>query len=303
MCYPGCGDFSDDDAFEDLIRMYVPCSPKRCDVTIIAQSDQCSTCVNDPSVEGLRKIQGGNTPTQSSKITFEIQSKDPLNENIVLSNLNSNITNANSELADSELTFRINGNYAVSTAAPSLSPTIEPTIEPTISTPKPFAEKPVKIPTMKPTHMPMISGKSGKADSSSSKAGKPDTSKSGKSVGKSSKSNLSPNLTLDNKGKGQKESQNESQARQFANKKTTETETQMNMEPAASSKKEKKVKIKAAGASEGSSSLTKKEKKALLLDKKSFASNTYETKPKAVFADWAQLTKKEKKAVLKQNEN
>ena len=237
---------------------------------IIAQSDQCSTCANKLSVEGSRKLQGGNAPTQSSKITFEIESKDPLNEDIVLSNLNSNITNANNELADSESTFRIYGNYAVSTAAPSLIPTIEPTIEPTISTPKPFAEKPVKIPTTKPTQIPIISGKSGKSESKSGKS----VGKSNKSsVGKSSKSNLSPNLTLDNKENSEKELFDVSQAWQFANKKKTET-----------SKKGKKKKIE-------SSSLTKKEKKALL------------GKTKNVIDDWAQLTKKEKKAVLKYNQN
>lgn len=237
---------------------------------IVAQSDQCSTCANKLSVEGSRKLQGGNAPTQSSKITFEIESKDPLNEDIVLSNLNSNITNANNELADSESTFRIYGNYAVSTAAPSLIPTIEPTI----STPKPFAEKPVKIPTMKPTQIPIISGKSGKSESKSGKS----VGKSNKSSGgKSSKSNLSPNLILDNKEKSEKELFDVSQAWQFANKKKTEA-----------SKKGKKKKIE-------SSSLTKKEKKALL-DKKGFV-------PKNAIDNWAQLTKKEKKAILKQNEN
>eukprot|EP00804_Cyclotella_cryptica_P019111 CCRYP_019454-RA/>CCRYP_019454-RA protein AED:0.10 eAED:0.10 QI:0/0.93/0.88/1/0.87/0.88/17/304/1304 len=148
LCFPGCGNFTDVDTnnqFEDLILKFIPCRSKKCDVKVIAESKKCSVC-KFPSLIPQRFLQDGSTSLQSSSITFEIVSVNPLNGIKVISNLNNNIENANNDLSTNESTFRVNGKYTTAT--------LQPTRQPTGA--KPTTLKPTRRrrPTLKPTRMP-----------------------------------------------------------------------------------------------------------------------------------------------------
>ena len=122
LCYPGCGDFTDvytHNEFEDMIIKYTPCDVHECAITIIDASDSCFSCSMDPS-RRLRFLQ--DAAFQSSAITFEIQSDEPLIEAIVTENLNDNIFAANEELEEVGVTFRVVSNYTEGTKAPTAQP-------------------------------------------------------------------------------------------------------------------------------------------------------------------------------------
>ena len=99
---------------------YVPCNSTQCIVTVIAQSDQCASC-SIPFTRQLRMLQA--IPSQSSTITFEIQSTVPLNEDVVTLNLNSNIANANKDSSTVNPPFEIKSNFVSSTSQPTAQPT------------------------------------------------------------------------------------------------------------------------------------------------------------------------------------
>eukprot|EP00804_Cyclotella_cryptica_P000251 CCRYP_010194-RB/>CCRYP_010194-RB protein AED:0.08 eAED:0.08 QI:227/1/1/1/0.72/0.61/26/1764/612 len=124
LCFPGCGNFSavnTNSTFEEVIKTYVPCSPMQCVVTVVdSATSSCETC-NISSSRRLRFLQESEYKT--SAVLFEIVSNTPLVEQEVLANLNSNIANANSDLAASTASFRVQGNFV----AASLQPTSQPT--------------------------------------------------------------------------------------------------------------------------------------------------------------------------------
>jgi hypothetical protein len=275
LCYPGCGNFTHiytNNEFEDLIKVYAPCTSKKCVVNIIAESDQCSTACTVPFSRWFR------SPTHSSSITFEIKSKTPLNEAVVMSNLNSNISNANDDLTDDGSTFRINSNYNIATAKPTLSPS---TLKPT-GTPKPFAEKPVKRPTAKPTQRkgtakPVAKPKTGKSGKSS---------KGAKIATKSSKSNATAHPSKSNKF-----SQTSTHKKQkMKQKKKLQSDKQQSMAVEFADKHDNIM--------PNTPNLTKKEKKEALKKAKQSTSSQATTKTTNVFGYPNQLTKKEKKTLL-----
>lgn len=281
----------------------MPCGSKNCDVVIIAESDECLACTVQTSRQ-LRFLQDGNSLTQSSAVVFEIRSKTPLNEAVVLSNLDSNITNANDELADDGTTFRINSQYSVATAVPSISPsTLEPTIS--IDTPKPFAEKPKPTTrptfdktTNKPTHT-VISGKAGKSENSN------------KSVGKSGKSDISSKSgkAVSNE-KSAKSSSKHHYQNSAVNKKRIKKQKKEKDKLLLSAQKKSHASIFANKSNdrENGTNLTKREKKSMLKDKtaeietpeKKEITKLIKSEQSGRSHEWAQLTKKEKKALLKQ---
>eukprot|EP00804_Cyclotella_cryptica_P000237 CCRYP_010193-RD/>CCRYP_010193-RD protein AED:0.19 eAED:0.19 QI:178/0.76/0.94/1/0.70/0.72/18/313/577 len=124
LCYPGCGNFSavnTNSTFEEIIETYVPCSLMQCAVTVVdSATSSCETC-NISSSRRLRFLQESEYKT--SAVMFEIVSNTPLVEQEVLTNLNSNIANANSDLAASTASFRVHGNFV----AAKLQPTSQPT--------------------------------------------------------------------------------------------------------------------------------------------------------------------------------
>ena len=126
LCYPGCGDFTDiytNNEFEDMIMKYTPCSADECTVTIVGESDVCTPCSNEPS-RNLRFLQ--DSGSQSSAITFEIESTTPLNEQVVTENLNDSISEANDELEQDGVDFYVSGNYKEATKVPTKQPTKKP---------------------------------------------------------------------------------------------------------------------------------------------------------------------------------
>jgi hypothetical protein len=129
VCYPGCSNFTSiytNREFEELIMKHVPCNSSQCNVTIIEESDpsQCVSCNIATSSRRRRLLD-----QTSSEITFRIESNTPLNETIVTFNLNSNITNANNDLMDDNITFQISNNFTLKpTPSPSTSPTQSPSV-------------------------------------------------------------------------------------------------------------------------------------------------------------------------------
>jgi hypothetical protein len=122
LCYPGCGDFSYNDVFADMIMTYTPCSTDDCTVTVVDASIVCEPgCSIHGSSNRQRFLE--DSSFQSSAILFEIMSVTPLNEQVVLANLNSNITNANEGLETGGALFRVSGEYTAGTLLPTASPT------------------------------------------------------------------------------------------------------------------------------------------------------------------------------------
>ena len=123
LCYPGCGDFDEDEAFGNMVMKYTPCSADDCTVNILDASDTCTDCGNN-STRRLRFLQNS---FQSSAITFEIVSDEPLNAKVVLSNLNGNITDANEDLGQDGTDFRVvEDSYMEATMTPTAQPTKKP---------------------------------------------------------------------------------------------------------------------------------------------------------------------------------
>ena len=106
---------------------YVPCSSSQCGVKVIDQSDQCVSCTTTvlPFSNRFRALQT-SAGYQSSVITFEIDSTTPLNEDVVTSNLNSNITSANKDLAAIAPPLELKTNFTASTRMPTSSPSKQP---------------------------------------------------------------------------------------------------------------------------------------------------------------------------------
>jgi len=184
LCYPGCGDFTDiytNNEFEDMIMKYTPCTAADCTVTILSASDSCTPC----AVPGRRLRFLEDSGDQSSAITFEIVSDTPLNEDVVLGNLNDGIEDANEDLSQDGITFSISGNYQSAT----LMPTSQPTKKPTASSSKsgksrmPVSSKSEKQGKSSKSHR---SGKSSKSEGTDSPPGH--AGKSGKSEGTDSPS-------------------------------------------------------------------------------------------------------------------
>jgi hypothetical protein len=118
VCYPGCGNFTSiytQNQFQNLILTYVPCSPSQCTVDIVGQSSQCNSCSNN-TAQGNRLLHD-NGYLQSSTISFTIKSTGSLDDQVVSTNLNSNITNMNNDLT--AFSFRINSNFIRITPAVS----------------------------------------------------------------------------------------------------------------------------------------------------------------------------------------
>lgn len=106
-----------------MIMKYTPCTAADCTVTILSASDSCTPC----AVPGRRLRFLEDSGDQSSAITFEIVSDTPLNEDLVLGNLNDGIDDANEDLSQDGITFSISGNYQSATLMPTSQPTKKPT--------------------------------------------------------------------------------------------------------------------------------------------------------------------------------
>lgn len=127
LCYPGCGNFeviNRNNAFEESIMKYIPCSPNDCSITIVASSSTCVIC-NITSPGGVRFLQGEDF--QSSAVIFQIVSTTPLNEEVVLENLNSNVTNANNDLSGNSM-IRVSGTFTMATLQSTPPPTNKPSV-------------------------------------------------------------------------------------------------------------------------------------------------------------------------------
>jgi hypothetical protein len=133
---------------------YVPCSSSQCDVKVIDQSDQSDQCVScnttvSPFSNRLRALQT-SAGYQSSVVTFEIDSTTPLDEDVVTSNLNSNITIANKDLAAITPPLELKTNFTASTRMPTSRPTINPKSGKATNPPQPQAPKSGKASTPQP---------------------------------------------------------------------------------------------------------------------------------------------------------
>ncbi len=122
LCYPGCGNFQDlytNNEFQDMIMKYTPCTASNCTVTILDASKSCTAC----KLVTNRRQRSLQTASQSSAITFEIVSAEVLNEKVVTGNLNGNITKANDDLSQRNITFRVVADtYTEATRAPTAKP-------------------------------------------------------------------------------------------------------------------------------------------------------------------------------------
>lgn len=100
-----------------MIMKYTPCNATGCTVKILDSSRLCTEC--NSTVSNRRFLQAAS---QKSAITFEIVSVEVLNEKVVTGNLNGNITQANGDLSQGNITFKVAGPYTEATRAPTAKP-------------------------------------------------------------------------------------------------------------------------------------------------------------------------------------